>query len=43
MKITLCSCLIVLAAGCGFLPKESDEEALTLPEPPRITQAITYI
>ena len=47
MTARLISILWAIAAmslliGCGFLPKEDDPEAPTLPEPPKLSKSITY-
>lgn len=42
--IRVAACVVAAATivGCGLLPKEEDEIAVSLPEPPRRSQVVTY-
>ena len=41
MKYLLCLATLVLT-GCFLIPDEKETETFQLPEPPKITQAVTY-
>jgi RND family efflux transporter MFP subunit len=42
LKVAICLIAATAIIGCGLLPKEEDEIAVSLPEPPRRSQVVTY-